>query len=118
MATVVILREAEPPLEALADVLTASTKEGDPTIRRMVKAWKDSFAPTVSGRPGRGGLFNNPGEGLYVAWIRLNNPKQYNSYTTEMVKGVIAGFENSSVLNWTVSNAENAGISVIGAGSL
>ena len=30
--------------------------------------------------------------GLYVAWIRLNNPAQYNSYTTEMVKGVIAGF--------------------------
>ena len=35
--------------------------------------------------------------GLFVAWIRLNNPAQYNSYTTEMVKGVIAGFENSSV---------------------
>src|SRR5512137_215256 len=34
--------------------------------------------------------------GLYVAWIMLNNPAQYNSYTTEMVKGVIAGFENSS----------------------
>lgn len=33
---------------------------------------------------------------LYVAWITLNNPRQYNSYTTEMVKGVIAGFENSS----------------------
>ena len=36
-------------------------------------------------------------EGLYVAWIRLNNPRQYNSYTTDMVKGVIAGFENSSL---------------------
>jgi 6-oxo-cyclohex-1-ene-carbonyl-CoA hydrolase len=36
-------------------------------------------------------------KGLYTAWIRLNNPKQYNSYTTEMVKGVIAGFQNSSV---------------------
>ncbi len=36
-------------------------------------------------------------EGLYSAWIRLNNPKQYNSYTTEMVKGVIAGFQNSSL---------------------
>src|SRR5512139_294111 len=35
--------------------------------------------------------------GLYVSWIRLNNPAQYNSYTTEMVKGVIAGFENASV---------------------
>ena len=34
--------------------------------------------------------------GLYVAWVTLNNPAQYNSYTTEMVKGVIAGMENSS----------------------
>ena len=34
---------------------------------------------------------------LYVSWIRLNNPNQYNSYTTEMVKGVIAGFENASL---------------------
>jgi 6-oxo-cyclohex-1-ene-carbonyl-CoA hydrolase len=34
--------------------------------------------------------------GLYNAWITLNNPAQYNSYTTEMVKGVIAGFENAS----------------------
>ncbi len=29
---------------------------------------------------------------LYVAEIRLNNSRQYNSYTTTMVKGVIAGF--------------------------
>ena len=34
--------------------------------------------------------------GLYVTWITLNNPKQYNSYTTEMVKGVIAGFKAAS----------------------
>ncbi len=27
-------------------------------------------------------------EGLYNAWITLDNPSQYNSYTTEMVKGV------------------------------
>ena len=36
-------------------------------------------------------------EGLYTAWITLNNPKQYNSYTTEMVKGVIAAFTNASL---------------------
>jgi len=36
-------------------------------------------------------------DGLFVSWIRLNNPRQYNSYTTEMVKGVIAGFENASL---------------------
>jgi len=34
--------------------------------------------------------------GLYAAWIWLNNPAQYNSYTTEMVKGVIAGFQRAS----------------------
>ena len=36
-----------------------------------------------------------PVEGLYSAWITLNNPAQYNSYTTEMVKGVIAGFHRA-----------------------
>ncbi len=39
----------------------------------------------------------NEVEGLYTAWVILNNPKQYNSYTTEMVKGVIAGFHNASL---------------------
>ena len=34
--------------------------------------------------------------GIYSAWIWLNNPAQYNSYTTEMVKGVIAGFQRAS----------------------
>ncbi|MBT3363756.1 MAG: 6-oxocyclohex-1-ene-1-carbonyl-CoA hydratase [Chloroflexi bacterium] len=37
----------------------------------------------------------NPVDGLYSAWITLNNPAQYNSYTTEMVKGVIAGFHRA-----------------------
>ena len=34
---------------------------------------------------------------LFTAWITLNNPKQYNSYTTEMVKGVTAAFANASL---------------------
>jgi len=38
----------------------------------------------------------NPIDDLYSAWITLNNPRQYNSYTTEMVKGVIAGFQRAS----------------------
>ncbi|MBI5922283.1 MAG: 6-oxocyclohex-1-ene-1-carbonyl-CoA hydratase [Betaproteobacteria bacterium] len=37
-----------------------------------------------------------PVAGIYSAWIWLNNPAQYNSYTTEMVKGVIAGFQRAS----------------------
>ncbi|MFQ5972902.1 MAG: 6-oxocyclohex-1-ene-1-carbonyl-CoA hydratase, partial [Alphaproteobacteria bacterium] len=36
-------------------------------------------------------------EGLYNAWITLDNPKQYNSYTTEMVKGAILAFRRASV---------------------
>ena len=39
----------------------------------------------------------NAVEGLFSAWITLNNPKQFNSYTTEMVKGVIAGFHRASM---------------------
>jgi 6-oxo-cyclohex-1-ene-carbonyl-CoA hydrolase len=39
----------------------------------------------------------NEVEGLFTAWITLNNPRQYNSYTTDMVKGVIAGFTNASL---------------------
>jgi 6-oxo-cyclohex-1-ene-carbonyl-CoA hydrolase len=35
-------------------------------------------------------------EGLYNMWITLNNPAQYNSYTTEMVKGVILAFRAAS----------------------
>ena len=36
-------------------------------------------------------------EGLTVAWVTLNNPAQYGSYTTEMVKGVIAGMHKGSM---------------------
>ena len=39
----------------------------------------------------------NPVEGLNSAWVILNNPAQYNSYTTQMVKGVIAGFSRASM---------------------
>lgn len=35
-------------------------------------------------------------EGLYAAWIVLDNPAQYNSYTTAMVKDVILSFRRAS----------------------
>jgi 6-oxo-cyclohex-1-ene-carbonyl-CoA hydrolase len=35
-------------------------------------------------------------EGLYNAWIILNNPSQFNSYTTDMVKSVILAFRAAS----------------------
>ena len=34
--------------------------------------------------------------GLYNAWIWLDNPTQYNSYTTEMAKGLILAFRAAS----------------------
>ena len=34
---------------------------------------------------------------LYSAWIILNNPDQLNSYTTEMVKGVISAFNRAQM---------------------
>lgn len=37
-----------------------------------------------------------PVKGLYNAWIILNNPKQYNSYTTQAVKEIILAFGEAS----------------------
>ncbi len=37
-----------------------------------------------------------PAEGLHSAWIILDNPSQYNSYTTAMVKDVILSFRRAS----------------------
>jgi 6-oxo-cyclohex-1-ene-carbonyl-CoA hydrolase len=34
--------------------------------------------------------------GMYNVWITLNNPAQFNSYTTDMVKSVILGFRAAS----------------------
>ncbi|MFQ5549140.1 MAG: 6-oxocyclohex-1-ene-1-carbonyl-CoA hydratase [Woeseia sp.] len=42
-------------------------------------------------------------EGLYHAWITLDNPKQYNSYTTEMIKGVILAFRRASAMRDVVT---------------
>jgi len=39
----------------------------------------------------------NEVEGLYNAWISLNNPKQYNSYTTDAVKEVILAMRQASM---------------------
>jgi 6-oxo-cyclohex-1-ene-carbonyl-CoA hydrolase len=47
-------------------------------------------------RPVRG-ADGKPVAGLYNAWITLNNPAQFNSYTTEMVKSVILAFRAASV---------------------
>ena len=38
----------------------------------------------------------NAVEGLHSTWITLDNPSQLNSYTTEMIKGVILGMRHAS----------------------
>ena len=38
----------------------------------------------------------NPVDGLFNAWITLNNQEQHNSYTTTMVKEVILAFRMAS----------------------
>ena len=35
-------------------------------------------------------------EGLYNAWISLNNPSQYNSYTTDAIKEIVLAFREVS----------------------
>jgi len=42
------------------------------------------------------GADGKPVGGLYNAWITLDNPSQFNSYTTDMVKGVIFAFREAS----------------------
>ncbi len=45
----------------------------------------------------------SPVEGLYSAWITLNNPDEFNAYTTQMEKGVIAGFNRASTSRGVVA---------------
>ena len=42
-------------------------------------------------------LDGSAAQGLYNVWIQLNNPTQYNSYTTDMVKALILAFRRASV---------------------
>lgn len=42
------------------------------------------------------GSDRQPVAGLYNAWITLDNPAQFNSYTTDMVKSVILAFREAS----------------------
>jgi 6-oxo-cyclohex-1-ene-carbonyl-CoA hydrolase len=42
------------------------------------------------------GADGNPVAGLFNVWITLNNSSQFNSYTTEMIKGIILAFREAS----------------------
>ncbi len=59
--------------------------------------WDDSFEGVLYEKRPAKDRSGRVAEGLFVAWITLNNPKQYNSYTTEMAKRVILAFRHASV---------------------
>ena len=65
--------------------------------------WKDHALAPAGDVPGLryerrplAGADGRPVEGLHSVWITLDNEAQLNSYTTEMVKGVILGMRRAS----------------------
>jgi 6-oxo-cyclohex-1-ene-carbonyl-CoA hydrolase len=74
---------------------------------RIAPPLKDhTLVPAQTWQAGRAGVryekrpvkdeSGNPVAGLYDAWITLDNPSQFNSYTTDMVKSVIFAFREAS----------------------
>ncbi|KAB2917375.1 MAG: 6-oxocyclohex-1-ene-1-carbonyl-CoA hydratase [Hyphomicrobiaceae bacterium] len=60
------------------------------SVRQTVSKGVHYDKKPVKGEDGK------PVAGLYNAWITLDNPTQFNSYTTDMVKGVILAFRAAS----------------------
>ncbi len=59
------------------------------------EVWQTNKGVRFEKRPVKG-EDGKPVAGLYNAWIILDNPTQFNSYTTEMVKSVIFAFREAS----------------------
>ena len=59
------------------------------------QVWQANKGVRFEKRPVKG-EDGQPVAGLYNAWITLDNPSQFNSYTTEMVKSVIFAFREAS----------------------
>ena len=79
--------EAPPPASEAKDHALVSSSVRDAIADGMVRYEKRP----VLGNDGQ------PVAGLYNAWIILDNPSQFNSYTTDMVKSVILAFREASV---------------------
>ena len=69
----------------------------------MMTEFKDHDLTPEAGRPGvlyeerpLIGPDGSPAPGLHTVRLTLDNPKQHNSYTTDMVKGVILGLRRAS----------------------
>ena len=80
-------------------VTVVEGRDGGPKDHTLVsKAVRKEVSARVlyDKRPARD--FSGKGvDGLFNAWITLDNPTQFNSYTTDMVKGVILAFREASV---------------------
>jgi 6-oxo-cyclohex-1-ene-carbonyl-CoA hydrolase len=82
-------------VEAVRDAALAEPKAKDHNlvaehVRQTVSTGVRYEKRPVKGEDGK------PVAGLYNAWIILDNQAQFNSYTTDMVKGVILGFRAAS----------------------
>jgi len=80
-------------------VTVVEGRDGGPKNHTLVsEAVREEVSARVlyDKRPARD--FSGKGvDGLFNAWITLDNPTQFNSYTTDMVKGVILAFREASV---------------------
>ena len=80
---------------AVSHPTNISGTEAPALVDHDLAAFPDCPAVIYELRPART-LDGTQAEGLWNAWITLNNPEQYNSYTTEMVKAVILAFRKAS----------------------
>ncbi len=89
-------------IEAVREVVLAEPEAKDhnlvaDSLRQTVSKGVRYDKRPVKGEDGK------PVAGLYNAWITLDNPAQFNSYTTDMVKGVILAFRAASAARDTVA---------------
>jgi len=83
-----------------ADTALAIDAAGSPRTKEHTLVSHFGCQSVVAGvryekRPVRG-ADGKPIAGLFNAWITLDNPAQFNAYTTDMVKGVILAFREAS----------------------
>lgn len=81
--------------EAVRDVVTAKREMKDHDLIDEPSRLSASKGVRYEKRPVKG-ADGEPVSGLYNAWIMLDNPTQFNSYNTEMVKAVILAFRAAS----------------------
>ncbi len=79
--------------ETTADI--ARRTAPDPLLNHDLSPFSPAQGVLFEKRPARR-PDGSVAEGLFNAWITLDNPAQYNSYTTRMVKDVILAFRSAS----------------------